>query len=31
MKSAKSTRQVMADMVDEYIEAVERIMTSVEE
>jgi hypothetical protein len=30
MKSAKSTRQVMADLVDEYIEAVELIMASVD-
>lgn len=31
MQSAKSTRQVMSDMVDEYIEAVERILASVDE
>ena len=31
MRTAKSTRQVMADMVDEYMTAVERIMASVEE
>lgn len=31
MNSAKSTRQVMADMVDEYVEALERIMASVDE
>ncbi|MGW6032717.1 nitronate monooxygenase [Gordonia terrae] len=31
MQSAKSTRQVMSDMIDEYVVAVERIMASVDE
>jgi NAD(P)H-dependent flavin oxidoreductase YrpB (nitropropane dioxygenase family) len=31
MNAAKSTRQVMSDMIDEYVVAVERIMASVDE
>jgi hypothetical protein len=31
MRAKKSVRQVMADMIDEYVVAVERIMQSVED
>lgn len=31
MDTAKSTRQVMSDMIDDYVAAVERIMTSVDD
>lgn len=31
MQTAKSTRQVMSDMVDDYVAAVERIMASIDE